>query len=373
MNKKMAYSFLAGMVVSAVALYFALRRVPFGDLLIYLKEINYGWVLLSGGITLPCFALRACRWRIILESHRKLGFWQAFHPLMIGFMLNCILPGRLGEAARPFVLTKKENFPFTTGLATVAVERLMDLAFIIILSAIVLYTVEIAPDFSITFGSYQLSPALLETAGKSLLRLCLLLMAGILLFTMPFTRTLIKRLLLASPGMIFFAGPAFKSRIAEKLIHPVLNLIDMFATGFSLLKSPKKIAECLALTGLIWGGTALSYYVMAKGCPGVDISFMESIALMVMICLFIALPSVPGFWGIWEAGGVFALSLFGVSVKTAAGFTLTNHAVQIFPVIIIGLISAMIASVDILQLSKIPPEKTDPPPGNLMPAGMDKT
>ncbi|MFH0725726.1 MAG: lysylphosphatidylglycerol synthase transmembrane domain-containing protein [Pseudomonadota bacterium] len=373
MNKKMTYSFMAGLVVSAVALYFALRRVPFGELLDYLKEINYGWVLLSGGITLPCFALRACRWRIILESHRKLGFWQAFHPLMIGFMLNCILPGRLGEAARPFVLTKKENFPFTTGLATVAVERLMDLAFLIILSTMVLYTVEIAPDFSISFGSYQLSSALLETAGKSLLRLCLILMAGILLLTVSFTRTLMRNLLLASPGIIFFTGPAFKNRIREKLIHPVLNLIELFATGFSLLKSPMKIAECLALTGLIWGGTALSYYVMAKGCPGINLSFPESIALMVIICLFIALPSVPGFWGIWEAGGVFALSLFGVSVKTAAGFTLTNHAIQIFPVIIIGLISAMIASVDILQLSKIPPENANRQPGKVMPLGIDKT
>lgn len=361
-----------GMVVSVVALYFALHRVPVTDLLNYLREINYSWVLLSGGITLPCFALRAYRWRILLSSHRKLGFWQAFHPLMIGFMLNCVLPGRIGEAARPFVLNKKENFPFATGLATVAVERLMDIAFLIILSAIVLYTVDIAPDFTISFGAYQLSPALLESAGEGLLRLCLLLMAGILLITMPFTRSRIKRLLLATPEMLFFTGPPVKNRIREKLIHPVLNLLDMFAAGFSLLKNPVKTVECLGLTALIWGGTALSYYIMAKGCPGIDLSYAESVAVMVMICLFIALPSVPGFWGIWEAGGVFALSLFGVSVKTAAGFTLTNHAIQIFPVVIIGLISAMVASVDIFHLSKTHSTATGPA-RKLMPLGIDKT
>jgi uncharacterized membrane protein YbhN (UPF0104 family) len=271
------------------------------------------------------------------------------------------------------VLTQKVNFPFTTGLATVAVERLMDLAFLIILSAVVLSTVEIAPDFSISFGSYQLSPSLLETAGKSLLRLCLLLMAGILLLTIPLTRTGIKRLLQALPGIIFFAGPSFKNRIRERLIHPVLNLIDLFATGFSLLKHPIKTAECLALTSLIWGGTAFSYFIMAKGCPGVQLSFPEAIAFMVIICLFIALPSVPGFWGIWEAGGVFALSLFGVSVKTAAGFTLTNHVIQIFPVIIIGIVSAMITSVDILRISKAGSEKTGSRTGNLSPIGIDKT
>jgi uncharacterized membrane protein YbhN (UPF0104 family) len=72
---------------------------------------------------------------------------------------------------------------------------------------------------------------------------------------------------------------------------------------------------------------------------------------MVIICFFIALPSVPGYWGVWEAGGVFALALFGVNQRDAAGFTLVNHAVQLFPVILIGLISALVTSVNILHLS----------------------
>jgi uncharacterized membrane protein YbhN (UPF0104 family) len=90
---------------------------------------------------------------------------------------------------------------------------------------------------------------------------------------------------------------------------------------------------------------------VALGCPGIELSFIEITAVMIIICFFIALPSVPGYWGIWEAGGVFALLLFGVSSKNAAGYTLANHAIQIFPVIIVGLISAMITSVNVLQVS----------------------
>jgi uncharacterized membrane protein YbhN (UPF0104 family) len=75
---------------------------------------------------------------------------------------------------------------------------------------------------------------------------------------------------------------------------------------------------------------------------------------MVVVCFFIALPSAPGFWGLWEAGGVFALSLFGVPPKDALGFTLANHAVQLFPVIVAGLISAMLTSVNILRLTRDP-------------------
>jgi len=96
---------------------------------------------------------------------------------------------------------------------------------------------------------------------------------------------------------------------------------------------------------------ALSYYTFSLGSPGIHLTFMEISAHMVIIMFFIALPSVPGFWGLWEAAGIFALSLFGVASKDAFGFTLANHAIQLFPVIIMGFVSAMILSVNIWQLS----------------------
>ncbi len=355
MNKKTVFSLIAGIIVSVAALYLSLRNVPFADLFAYLAIINYGWVLLSGAVAVPCFLLRAHRWRIILESKKKLEFRSVFHPLMIGFMLNSILPGRIGEVARPYILSKKENLPFTTGLATVAMERLMDMTFLILLSAVVLTTLDIAPDYTISFGKYQLSPENLSSIGKGLLRLCLIFMGGILLIMLPLTRSLIQKLILFSPEIIPFTPKAFKLHLREKFMQTLVNIIDLFAAGFSLLKNPEKIFHCFILTILIWAGTALSYYIMAKGCPGVELSYLQSIALMVIICLFIALPSAPGYWGLWEAGGVFGLSLFGVSAETAAGYTLANHFIQLLPVIIIGLVSAMITGVSILQVAKLRP------------------
>ncbi len=109
--------------------------------------------------------------------------------------------------------------------------------------------------------------------------------------------------------------------------------------------------SCVAYTLLIWGVQVVSYYLVSLGCPGIGLSVVQIGAVMVMICFFVALPSVPGFWGVWEAGGVIALSLFGISAKEAAGYTLVNHAVQIFPIILIGLVSVMMLGVNIRQLS----------------------
>ena len=97
MRKNATLSLILGIIVSAAALYLAFRNVPFGELLIYLSSINYVWIFPSILVLMIVFALRTYRWQIILESAHKVGFWQAFHPLMIGFMINCILPGRVGE------------------------------------------------------------------------------------------------------------------------------------------------------------------------------------------------------------------------------------------------------------------------------------
>ena len=153
------------------------------------------------------------------------------------------------------------------------------------------------------------------------------------------------------PHLFFWAGPEFKKKIQQKVCVALVRFVENFASGFTLVKYPSKICICLGLSIIIWSLLAFSYYLMAQGCPGIEMSFTAIFAVMIIICFFIALPSVPGYWGIWEAGGVFALSLFGVGSEQAAGYTLSSHAIQIIPVIIAGLISAWITSVDIFKVA----------------------
>lgn len=349
--KKKIVSLMLGIILSALALYLAFRNVPFTELIIYIASINYLWIVPSVVLSFIIFALRAYRWQIILASAHKVGFWQAFHPLMIGFMLNCVLPGRVGEVARPVVLLRKEKIPFSTGIATVAAERVFDVGILIALFAVLLATVQIDPNLEIAFGGYHLNRETLFIVGRSLLQLLLVLIAGIILVGFGQTRKVINNAIMGLPSIFFFSGHAFKVKLQQRCCIPLIHFVENFAAGFALVKHPAKIFICTGLSMVIWGLTAFSYYIMAQGCPGIELSFSEISAVMIIICFFIALPSVPGFWGIWEAGGVFALTLFGVSTKDAAGFTLANHAVQIFPVIIIGFVSAMLTSVNVWQFS----------------------
>lgn len=354
MKKRLVISLAAGLLLSVCGLYLAFRNVPFVDLFSYFASINYGWLVPSLLLIMLSFLLRALRWQIIVNSTLRIGFRAAFHPLMIAFMINCVLPGRIGELARPVILKKREKLPFSTGLATVAAERAFDVSLLILLFLIVVSLVKIDPDIRISFGTYVLNSETLALITTGLIRLSLVMIAGMILVSVRVTRDFVARLILYAPQLLFFTGNALKDRLTESFGKPVIRLMENFASGFELIKSPLALLACFGLSILVWTTSALSYYVFSLGCPGVELSLPEMAAVMVIICMFIALPSVPGYWGLWEAGGMFAMTLFGATAREAAGFTLANHAMQIFPVIAVGMISAVLTGVNIWRTSFYP-------------------
>ena len=351
MKKNMAISLIIGSAISFIALYFAFKNVPLAALFDYLASINYFWLVPSVLFVVFAFLVRVVRWQVILASTGKISFWKAYHPMMIGFMLNCILPARVGELARPAILQQKEKVAFTAGLATVAAERVFDLIILISLSIIVFSTISIDPNLEIGFGDYLLNKETLSAIGRNMILLCTLLIAAIILISVDASRNLLKKSILGIPSLFFFLRPGVKEKISQRACAPLIKVVDNIAAGFGLIKNFKRTCICLFFSIAVWVLHAVSYYLMALGCPGIDLSFYEITAVMIIINFAIALPSVPGFWGVWEAGGRFALILFAVSKNDAAGFALASHAAQMFPVIFIGLISAVVYGVNIKNIS----------------------
>jgi uncharacterized protein (TIRG00374 family) len=353
MKQKLILSLSAGVILSALALFLAFRNVPFGDLLAYLTTIEYMWIIPTTILVSAAFVLRAFRWQMILNMSNSVSFRMSYHPLTIGFMTNLILPGRLGEAARPLILNRKEGVSFTTGLATVAAERIFDAGFLLAFLSLALATVPMDTATGISYGGHHLNRETLETLGTNLVWMCLVLLMAVFIIAFDRSRSALNRFIDRLPDMLlFFAPPSTRQWTRRSVSARINGLVNHAATGLLLFKHPSKLAACTGITLIIWFLTALSYYTMSLGCPGVDLSLMQLSFIMVIICFFIALPSVPGYWGIWEAGGVFAMTLFGVSSQSAAGFTLANHAVQLFPVFLMGFSSSLALSVNVRQIAQ---------------------
>ncbi len=351
MNRRIALSLLVGAVIAAAALYVAFRRVPVAELWRYFAAINFGWALPAMALILLAFVVRAVRWRIIVSSIQPITLRQAFHPLMIGFMINCVLPGRVGELARPMILYKRDRIPFVTGLATVAAERVFDLCLLVVLFAAVMSAVSIDPGFAIDFGGYRLNRETLELIFWGMVKLGLALVAGIVCINIDLIRKALIGLIRRAPALLFFTGKPTRTWVSQQIGERLVNLLERMTEGFGLVRKPRQIAACALASILVWILHGLSYYVFALGCPGVGLSFLQHCATMIIIMFFIALPSVPGYWGLWEAGGVFAMALFGAPAAEAAGFTLANHFVQVLPIVVVGMGSALVTSVNIWHVS----------------------
>lgn len=351
-NKKTVFSLIIGFIFSAAALYFTFINIPLDGLTGYITTINYWWIIPSLFFALLSYLLRVVRWQVILNPVKKIEFLHAFHPLVIGFMMNCVFPGRIGEIARPAILYKRDKVEFSKVLSTVAVERIFDLVVLLFSFIVILASIEINPALNITFGKYHLTTATLNNISSTTLQVSVVLIGIILLISISKSRLIISRIILRSPDLLIFAGDHLKDKLREGICRKIIHVLDNIAHGFEVLKRPKVIIICLLHSFLIWGLVVLSLYVLAFGCPGINISFLEAYAVEIIICFFIMLPSVPGYWGLWEAGGVFGLIIFGIPAKEAAGLTLTYHLIHVIPVIIIGIISAMIIGVNIVQSSR---------------------
>jgi len=341
-----------GAAVSLGALYLAFRNVPLADLRTYLTGVDYRYLALSLILVMGILILKAHRWRVILGATTAVGFPYAFHSMMVGFMLNCVLPGRPGELARPLMLSRKQDMPFATALSTVVAERILDTVTILALLAWVLGALDLASAESIDFAGYRIDGALVVSVGRATLVLALALLAAVGLLRLEAVQRWIKSLFHRLPLWIPGLTPMQRQWLAERVSRPLSALLDQAILGMAMVGRPRRLAACVGLSLAIWLLTSFSFYILSLGFPVIDLSLVQMTAVMVVIAFCIALPSVPGWWGLWEAGGIFALSLMGIAPGPAAGFTLVNHAIQIFPIIVIGLGSALISGVGMGRIAK---------------------
>jgi len=315
-------------------------------------SINYTWVFISIVINYVSFLIRAYRWNIIVNQIYPIKFNTAYHLTSIAFMMNSLLPGRMGELARPLMLNQQKNVPIASGLTTIVSERLFDITILCLLYLGVLMFVDFDPNYKMNIGTYTLSIDLLTSLAIHIFIGGLILLQCILCFNINSVRSFITKCLIKLPHLFSFAGTRFQNFIERKCIQSIINLISHVSEGFLILKRPSVILLCFIHSLIIWVLIAVSNYIMTFGCKNMDINLFEMCAVLVIICFFISLPSVPGSWGLWEAGGIFALTIFGIGRQEAIGFTIVNHASQLLPVIVAGLVSAMITGVSIRSSKK---------------------
>lgn len=321
------------------------QRIP-GHIAAVPLPIHAGFIL----ITIFSMWLRGVRWRALLPG-RGLTARQCFGPLMIGFMLNGLLPARAGEFARSIVLGRRAGLSITLVFGSVVLERVFDGVVLLSSFALVLFLLGAAvPEEAIRFGGFEISGEVIRGAATSSAVLVTAMLAVIVAVLIPPLQRLMAAMLRA----------ALPRRVSDPLIRQIEKLIS----GFHSLHSPRAIAEVLGWTVAVWATVALSTWVAARGFPELArMNFLQAWAIVVFVCVAILLPASPGYWGLYEIGVIFALKTLGLTDNAGLAFSysVVMHVWQIATTVGIGLIFLWAQGMGLGQI-KVLAAETSPAP-----------
>jgi len=101
-----------------------LHTVGWRDLSAALRAANPSLVALAFCLFVPQVVVIAWRWQLVVSTARPLGFWDSMRMVLAGSALNVILPSKLGDICRGFMISGKDGTGVADGLGLAALDKL---------------------------------------------------------------------------------------------------------------------------------------------------------------------------------------------------------------------------------------------------------
>jgi uncharacterized protein (TIRG00374 family) len=279
------------------------------------------WVLPCYIATLAGFAwFRSVRWRFLLRAVAEVPKKRLFAVSMIGFAAILLMPFRIGEFVRPYMIrTRPENrkpgekiITMTAATSSVVAERIIDGLYLSIVLALALFLVPTVDPLPDRVVGIPVSVAHVRMSGYGMLVLFGVAFTTIAVFY--FARSWAHRATIVVIGVV-------SRPLAEKLA----GMAEKFADGLHVFSRGRDMAGFLFETTLYWGLNVLGMWMLAWGCgvvhaDGTSVTFGETCALMGMLGCAIFIPGPPGMLGVFQAGIYAAMTMYyPTSIVTGPG------------------------------------------------------
>ncbi len=275
-------SILASFILSGLFLWLALRQVDAIGLAQTFAAIEFLPLLLSAAALVGSIVLRALRWRLIADQPHKQGSFFA-RATYLGWLVNLLLPGRVGDFVRVVTLARLSGSTFTGPLASAVIDRLVDIIVLILCAA----------------ALYLALPVDQELAGwlGYLLGASAAIGLGLAFFV---------------KGARYWEGRVadFTARWLQRWsMRPDVFLSELRHEFYLIMSSWVRfgLVAAVALTIL-----CCDYVIIAALFLAFAIPFTPLAPLLVQVCLAAGstLPSAPGYLGVYQAAAVVALAFF---------------------------------------------------------------
>jgi len=309
---------LVAVGLAAVLLYYSLRGIDWRQVWALISGARPGYVALMCAFASGALFLRALRWRILLTSAGPVPIGTAFWATSVGYFGNSFLPARAGELARTLMISSRCGLTGAYVLTTAMLERMVDALALVIVSALVMLTLPSQPDW---LAKASRPFAVIGGCGV------------VLIAVLP----RLERFWIATLRRIPMP-PGIRDRLSALLEH--------ILEGFRAFHDARRACGFIALTVVIWSMDAVGATIAARAL-GLELSLPLAFLLLAGLGLASALPSTPGYVGIYQFVAVGILVPFGFSRTTAIAFILMVQAVSYVLVSLWG-------SLGLLQYRRLP-------------------
>lgn len=324
------WRFWVGLAVTALLLGLFLLFIDLRGMARALRQADYWYLLPAVAVYFAGVAVRALRWSVVLGPVRRVSPLRLFPIVVIGFTANNVLPVRLGELVRAYLLGQREGMSKTVALGTIAVDRLFDglaLLALFFLAALLIPSVQWARD-PVIVNVVRLTA--IAFGGVGLVFLALVFLPRV-------SRRIAARLLRITTWTLLRLplGPGRKPLL--RFEERTESLVDLFLQGLEAMRSPWRVALALPLSLAIWTIEAVMFLFVAQGF-GLHLPFTVMLLATATSNLITTVPSSQGGVGPFEGVLVGTLALFGVGSGQAGAFAVALHAALLVPVTVLGFV-----------------------------------
>jgi len=313
--------FLLTALLAFALLVWLLRGVDLAAVWTHMRSADRGSLL--GGLVFVAltYVTRAIRWQYLLAPLGHTRFRTAFRTTVIGFAVLSLLPLRVGDVLRGYLLARREGLTASATLATIAMERILDLMAVLFLLGIYLWAVpyaqELSPEAIAKLATIKLVASICGGA-------CLVLMAVMwVLATHP-----------ARAASLVLVVEHFSSR---RIALAMSRYVEYFSAGFAAVRSPVRLALACIWSVLLWMVIAAETWIVSRGF-GIPMDFTGSFVMQPLLVLGVAVGTPGGLGPYQWAYVVGVTSFFGASQETAVASSLVVWVISFIPVVLVGLL-----------------------------------
>jgi glycosyltransferase 2 family protein len=311
-----------GIIISSLFIYFSLRNINFNEFVIALQGKSYHWVFPILGVFFAVQVLRSIRWGVILSPIQEIEQKTLFPIACVGYAAIIVFPMRLGEFVRPYLVNLRRSIPFGSGIASIVMERFMDILILMGFFSYILTQIDLPP--------------WITRSGYGFLSVIILGFAFIILF--------ILKPAIAEKVIHFFI-----SRLPKKISYKIERFVLNFLAGFRVIGNIQKTLQILSLSFLIWFLSAGAIYLLFS-LFHLHFGIVEAITITVITALGVSIPAAPGLIGNFQFACMIPLSLWGIAKPEAFAFSMIYYFLGVGTNIFLGLISLPGIHVSIKQL-----------------------